>query len=590
MKFRLRAQSLCLALMATIIVAVHTSSFSKMTAPQVVPAKAANVVSVPDLAALQKAWKDNALKGVIEKVVDVAGGKEALAAFESFLPQIEKELGFSLDGEAVAGMISGFDIFMTAAGGDGRPVVGAVAKIGDKEKFQRFAAYWEKAAMKAASEALEEENTSGTEQREFITTETLQGEVVKHFVTAKGIDVHYVQCGPMFLVCSEKDMLSDMIARANGKLAKGGFEAATDFEKVDKALAAHPGVVYMYQNAESALAVPQQSEELRKLSKIMRELTPFAMTGMSLQIEPKRLRTYKYAPFAAGTENLFLRKLVERAATSGKLDILDFAPQQTMMVGVTNAFDAYFLYDMVRELAESLGGTSKDGNFDKQVKELEPLIGFSVKDDLLPALGKQLGIFVNNVDASAGMVSVDAAMVFEIRDKDKMQKVLTAIERMITDKAKTMMPQPPPGEQKDQVPTLEVSFKTAKEGDVSVRYLEIPPLPTLTPGYAFVGNFLVIGSSKESIQKLAAVKAGKEKGLTGSSALAQLGDIKPKGVSFGYLNFSAIWDTAEGIVSKMAPNPETGKVMDALRAIKSAGGYGTVEEGAMVGEGVLILE
>jgi hypothetical protein len=30
--------------------------------------------------------------------------------------------------------------------------------------------------------------------------------------------------------------------------------------------------------------------------------------------------------------------------------------------------------------------------------------------------------------------------------------------------------------------------------------------------------------------------------------------------------------------------------MDALRTIKAAGGYGTVENGALVGEGVLVLE
>ncbi|MCX7626465.1 MAG: hypothetical protein N2Z21_09680 [Candidatus Sumerlaeaceae bacterium] len=589
MKFRLHDQRVWVALVAAALVTTHCICFAKMTAPQVVPAKAANVVSVPDLNALQKAWKENSLKGVVEKVVEIAGGKEALATFESFLPQIEKELGFSLDGEAMATMVSGFDIFMTQATADGPPAGGAVASIGDKEKFQRFVAYWEKAAMKAASEAAEDENTSEPEKRQFITTETLSGEIVKHFTTAKGIDVYYVQTSSMFLVGSDKEMVSDMIARASGKQTKGGFASATDFEKVDKALTAHPGVIYMYQNPEAALSAPQKADELRKFSKFMRELTPFAMTGLSVQIEPKKIRSYKYAPFAAGTENLLLRKLMERAATSGKLDVLDFAPQQTMMVGVTNAFDAFFLYDMLRELTESLGGGSKDGNFEKQLKELEPVIGFSVKDDLLPSLGKQIGIFINNLDLSAGMFSLDAALVFEIRDKDKMQKVLTAVERMITDKAKTMMPQPP-GEQKDQAPTLEISFKSTKEGDVSIRYLEIPPLPNVTPGYAFVGEYLIIGSSKETIQKLAAVKAGKEKGLAGSSALTQLGEVKPKGMSFGYMNFTAIWDTAEGIVTKMAPNPDAPKIMDALRPIKCAGGYGTVEEGAVIGEGVLILE
>lgn len=588
MSFRAKTKAFCAFLFAGALLAASFSAQAKVTAPNVVPAKAANIVSVPDLAALQKAWQGSSLRSVAEQIMQVGGAHEALNVVQSFLPQIEKELGFTLDGATVASMIEGMDLFMNAPSGEGAPVVGGVLKIGDKDKFERFLTYWERAAIKAAQEAASDEATSDTQQRDFITSEVIQGVTAKHFVTAKGVDVYYAQVAQLFLIASQKETLAGMISRAAGKDDKGGLDKAADFDKVEKALAAQPGVVYFYQNSEAALAAVQPNEQLRKLSKLMRELTPFSMSGSSLQIEAKKLRTYKYAPFAAGTENLLLRKLVERSASTGKLDVLEFAPQQTMLTGVTNAFDAFFLYDILRELTESLSGGAKEVDLDKQLKEAEPLLGFSVKDDLLPAMGKQMGLFVNTVDFSTGMVSVDAALACEVRDKDKMQKVLTAVERMITDKAKQMTS--PLSGQQGQAPSVQISFKTAKEGDNTIRYLEIPPLPTITPGYAFVGEYLIIGASKESIQKLIAVKTGKEKGLVGSAALDQLGDVKPKGLSFVYLNFAAICDTVEAALAKGAPNEDMKKVMDALRTIKAAGGYGTVENGALVGEGVLVLE
>ncbi len=571
-----------------LLVAAGVAS-AKVVAPKIVPGKASSVVSIPDTKALCEAWKASPLAPTFQKVLEAAGSRDQLSVLKALLPEIEKELGFPVSADSMTAMITGVDLFMIQSPDDDKPAGGIVAKIGERDKFQRFVSYWEKAAIKAAKEAEQQDSsTTPTEERAFITTDTIAGVIAKHFTAANGMDVYYGEVDTYLLMATSKALFAGMVERANGKDTTGGIDSVTDFDKVEKALTAYSGVIYMYQNPRAALvAGTKKNDELSKLIKIMEELTPVAISGSVIQLTPKMVRTYKYAPFAEGTENNLLRKLLERASSGGKMEALEFAPEQCMLAGATNAFDAFFVYDILREAVEAVGGKSKDASLDKQLKELEPVIGFSVKEDLLPAMGKNMGFLVNSLNFG-DMFAVDAAIVIEVRDKDKMLKVLNAIERQVNDKIKTAMT--PPGEQgKSAAP--EIGFKAIKDGDLTIRFLEIPPVPTLTPGYAMVGDYLILGTTKESLQRLAAVKAGKEKGLMASSVLEQFDTVKPKGVSYAYMNFSAMWDMVETLVGKMGGgNEDARKVIDALRCIKAGAGYGAVEKQAMVGEAVLLLE
>ncbi|MGB9691293.1 MAG: hypothetical protein ACPL7D_03915 [Candidatus Sumerlaeaceae bacterium] len=585
---RVNRFSRCLGLTLALVAAAGLAS-AKVVAPKIVPAKATSVVSIPDTKAMVDACQANPLAPMVQKIVAAAGGKDKLAVVSDLLPQIEKELGFPINSQSMAAMINGIDIFMTQNPDEDKPGGGVVAKLGEKDKFRRFLAYWEKAAIKAAKEAQsQDESSTSTEERAFITTDTIAGVLAKHFTAANGMDVYYAEIENYLLVATSKPLFAGMVERAKGKNASGGLDAATDFDKVEKALATHPGVLYMYQNPRAALASStKKTDGLSKLAKLMEDLTPVAMSGSVVQVTPKSIHTYKYAPFAEGTENNLLRKLLERASNNGKIAVLDFAPEQCMLVGATNAFDAFFVYDILREAVQSLGGGTKEADLDKQLKDLEPILGFSVKDDLLPAMGKNVGFLVNALNIS-DIVSADAALVIEVRDKDKMQKVLTVAERQISDSLNKRMT-PPADQAKTAAPAI--AFKTVKEGDLSIRYLEILPLPTITPGYAMVGDYLIIATTKESIQRLVAVKAGKEKGLLSSSVIDQFDTVKPKGVSYGYMNFPAVWDTVQSAVGKMAgDNEEARKVIEALKTIKAGAGYAAVENGAMTGEAVLLLE
>jgi hypothetical protein len=564
---------------------------AKLSAPAVIPAKATYVLSVPDTAAMVRSWNACPMSQATREILDVAGASQQLVLFAAIRPEIEKSLGFSLDVQTITSMMTGVDIFMLpGATNEAKPIVGLVAKIGDTDKFGRFLVYWEKAAAKAAAEAADKDaETSNPVQHEFFTTSTVEGQLVKHFVTGKDMDVYYAQVGAHFLVATDQDIIGGMITRAKGKETAGGFDSATDFDKVEKVLSAHPGVVFVYQNGAAALRATEQNESMRKFAKIMADLSPFAMSGSAVQMGADSIRFYSYAPFAAGSENSLMRKLLERASSTGSIGVLNFAPEKSILVVGTNTFDAYLIYDVVRDAIAALNTSGKEVDLDAQLKELEPIIGFSVKNDLLPALGKEIGVLVDSVDATV-MVRVDAAIVLQVRDKDKMQKVLTAVERQITDKLKEQAASR--AAKAGSTPQQDITFKTVKEGDVSIKYLDFPPLPSLSPGYAMVGDYLIFASTKETIQKLAAVKDGKEKGLIGSAELDKFQGVTPKGVSFGYVNLSKVWDTAKGVLSQggKTAGGNAERVLNALKSVRGCASSTTVENGAAVSQGLVLFE
>ncbi len=572
------------AFAAAIVAAAATLSAS-VTAPKVVPVSASQVIAVPSTSKLKEQWGQNPLSAVTKEILSVAGVAKKLSEATEFLPEIEKELGFPISAETLSSMFSGFDLFMGTPADKEVPFVGMVARVDDKEKLNRFLGYWEKAAAKAAAETMQSEGgSSETQTREIITTVTLEGEVVKKIELKGATDFYYVVLQSHLLVASDKDIMTGMVARATGKKSAGSFAEATDYDKVSAFMANKPAVIYVYQNSQAALASLSKSEDMRKLSKLVQDLTPFAMSATAVVMDSKSIRATYYAPFATGSENSPMRKLFERASTASSTSVLNVAPERTLLTWGTNMFDAFLIYDVIRDFVAA-AGSGKAADLDSQLKELEPLIGFSVKNDLLPAFGREMGFFLNSLDLSAGLPVVDAALVIEIRDKDRMQKVLAAVERQVSEQLKQTMT--PPSD-KDAAAAPQVSFKSVREGDVTIKYLDLPPLPTLTPGYAVAGNYLIIATSKETVQKLLAVKDGKEKGLLHSAAIKEMPGIEPKGVGFSYVNFNAIWDVVAGI-PQIASTPEAESVLKALRAIKSGAGYAQVVKDAVVSESVLVM-
>jgi hypothetical protein len=326
---------------------------------------------------------------------------------------------------------------------------------------------------------------------------------------------------------------------------------------------------------------------MAKFQEFIKNLSPWSLSGVSAKINAANIGMYSYAPFSPGSEGSMMRQLLEKNPGNAPLEIVEFAPAECLVVYGTSLLDSFMLYDVAKDLLGAMGGMS--GNqLDEQLKQLEPMLGFSIKGDLLPALGNEVGFFLNNVKTGGILPSVDAGLILRIRDKDKMNKVLAGIEKGVNDRMKAMAAVPGPDE-KAAPPSP--GFKSATEDGLSIKYIEIPNVPTFTPGFAVDGNYLIIGTTKSVISGFSKVKAGKDKGLTSSDLYKSLGPgVSTRGNGFVMLNFEGVWKTVTEVAGAL-PNAEgVQKVVEALKVLKVVGGNSMVKDQAVSSESVVVFQ
>ncbi|AXA34936.1 MAG: DUF3352 domain-containing protein [Candidatus Sumerlaea chitinivorans] len=606
------ARTRLLALVGGLALLVATS-FAKVANPKLVPQNAVYVMSVPSTADFWSAWKGNTLYGWGQKVLEASPIGSDLDTLRKLIKNIEGELKFGLDGDTLSKVIAGVDVFILGNPSEGTMSGGLIAKVSDKEKFTRLMTFWEMAAEKAAMEesgggedkgTTQSENTSVQQNKDTkggqegskdtpeetssaspITTETYKSVLIKHFETAKGAKLNYALLEDRFLLASDGQVLKGMIDRAKGEAQEGGFDQAEDFEKVEKALAAKPGQLYLYTN-QKALVESHKAEvgPQAALGAVMAELQPVAMGGASVRILSDRIATYTYSPFAAGSENSALRKLAERYPGDVPLEIIKFAPASALVTVATSSFDIYLAYDVVKQIMKALPAEGPSFDLDKQLSEADAMLGFSIRNDLFPAVGNEIGLIVGQVKMEMGIPSVEGAIVVKVRDKAKMEKVLTAVSKLIEEKLKVMTPPPSSGQSAPPAPT----FKTETSKGISMRYVEIPNISAWSPGYAMLGDYLVVATTKQTIETMASVRAGEKPSLTENEVFKQM-QLSTKGNAFAFVNLSNIWNTAEDIAGATAGTQNAKQILDQLRILRAVGGVGYTKDGAGVSESVILL-
>lgn len=605
------ARTRLLALVGGLALLVATS-FAKVATPKLVPQNAVYVMSVPSTTDFWSAWKGNTLYGWGQKVFEASPIGSDLDTLRKLIKNIEAELKFGLDGDTLSKVIAGVDVFILGNPSEGKMSGGLIAKVSDKEKFNRLMTFWEMAAEKAAMEdssgedkgTTQSENTSVQQNKDAkggqegstdtaketssaspITTETYKSVLIKHFETAKGAKLNYALLDDCFLLASDGHVLKGMIDRAKGEAQEGGFDQAEDFEKVEKALATKPGQLYLYTN-QKALVESQKAGvgPQAALGAVMAELQPVAMGGASVRILGDRIATYTYSPFASGSENSALRKLAERYPGEVPLEIIKFAPASALVTVAVSSFDIYLAYDVVKQLMKALPSEGASVDLDKQLSEAEAMLGFSIRNDLFPAVGNEIGLMVGQVKMELGIPSVEGAIVVKVRDKAKMEKVLTAVSKLIEEKLKQMTPPPSSAQTSPPAPT----FKTETSKGVSMRYVEIPNISAWSPGYAMLGDYLVVATTKQTIETMASVRAGEKPSVTENEVFKQL-QLSTKGNAFAFVNLSNIWNTVEDIAGASAGTQNAKQILDQLRILRAVGGVGYTKDGAGVSESVILL-
>src|SRR5690606_37102569 len=134
----------------------------------------------------------------------------------------------------------------------------------------------------------------------------------------------------------------------------------------------------------------------------------------------KEIRSYSHGIMSADAGDT----LAAKNPGDKPLTVVNYIPASTILVFATSLLESGTIYNMITDAAGD--------QVDQQLQGAELMLGFSVKNDFIPALGNEFAFALNSIKMSGSMPSVDGALIFSVRDKAKMQKVLSGLERLAT--------------------------------------------------------------------------------------------------------------------------------------------------------------
>lgn len=590
-----------LPIVAAMLLAASVTN-AKVGNPTLIPANSAYVFSIPDVPAFWTAWKQNAIYATFKKVMDSPDLASNVASFENQLKTIESALGFPLNGETMAQVVKSVDVYIAPAEMAGQVHTGMIATISDKQKLQKLLDLGEKAAATAASDDSSSSDTKTSNSSDPskggadiggaapgsnpISSTDYKGVAVKRFSGNAGQELFYAISGDLLLGGNTREEIQRII-----DLQKGGtgevLSASADYKKVEGGLAGHAGELFMFTNATQAFEMNKSQAGMAKLQQLIRRIAPVDYSGASIKLNAKDITTYSYAPLSTAKDAEAARALISKSTSDKPIDVVSFAPAETLMVFATTVVDAKVYYDMFEELMNIAGGAAgKPGQAEDSLKLFEMQLGFSIKDDLVPALGSEAAFLLNSVKMGGGMIpAVDAELILKIKDKSKINRVLTGTEKFVNAMTK--------GTSSGSGKAATGGMKSATAGSTTIKYYEIPAMPTFSPGFALVGDYLIIGTNKDSIQAAVERKGGKGEGLAGSSTLKSVGGkVSTNGVGFSYVNLDGVWSTVS-IFSAALPIGQGsgfGKIIDVLKVFRAMAGNTVVKDNALIQESVVSLQ
>lgn len=575
----------CAAVAAFAWSAPHHAS-AEVANPTLVPSDSAYVISVPNAPAFWTAWESNGLYDAFKKIMAMPEVEAKLANFRKEMTVVESSLGFKLDGKTMSQIFTSADLFVApGASAENGPNTAVIFKVADEEKLTKLIDLAEKAAAQAESG---DDETSGTDADDSktsaaaITESEYQGVKIKAAKTGKEEkkeDFIYARVDGKFLLSNKMDVMHQVIDRIKTPAESGTIASSEDFKKVEAGLT-EKGEVYVYGNNELALkmeAGKEGSGEMYKAIKSATEtLAPLTFYGASIKFQPKEISSFSYGLLKQGTSDSIMMK----NPGTQPLKVVSYVPENTLMTVGTSLFDAPALYKMVNAVAEAAAKDSDEKespDISKKLKDAEPLLGFSVENDFIPALGNEIGFALNDVKLGGGLPQVDLTIMLGVKDKAKMKKVSDSLERLATNALSSKG-----GENAGKFTSEDVAGQTVKTVETQ--------LPGLTPGYVLTDEFLIIGSTKTALKNALEANAS-GKNVVSSEKFKSLGHgITANANMIQFFNLDRTLDITTQIMTNFAAAKDAVKYVEAMQVMDVTGSSSHVENGASISHGVLKLK
>jgi hypothetical protein len=537
----------------------HSTVSARIANPELIPADATVVISVPDASELSKAASGNSLFSAINtQVTPFVKERIEEAGAADKIKSVEKVLGFDLTPENVLGIFSSMDIYVLQGESVDEAQVGGVFAVQDSTKANQL--------LSLLSLSVGEAIGGGEPKKQ--TYKEME-------ITSLGEDdaLSYAKTDKLLLAASSVDELKKLIDRSAEK-PSANFASSDDFKKVSGEIG--NGQVYFYMDGAKLQQLTGGNDLSNPFAGLTTSMQTTKLSGGLLRFEPKSIVSLSASTLASGPLSDFIRK------NPGKdIGVTNFVSPDALLYFGTSVLDSKAIGEGIQAIAGAVPGSDE---MLSQVKEAETALGFSFANDLVPALGNELGIVVLDIDPNANpFPKVDLGLVVKVADEAKMNKVIDGIEKAAAPMLAVFSGGDPSS----------AKFGSKKLSGATVRTVPVP-VPSVSPGIAIHNGYMVIGSTDAAVTSLLEGKSG-AKGLLGSSEFKNLGPlVTNNGQAVNFLNLGRIGNLAVNVLKQRATGDSeaeamTKRVEAVVKTLGAIGNSQTVKNDLLISNAVLSL-
>ncbi len=253
------------------------------------------------------------------------------------------------------------------------------------------------------------------------------------------------------------------------------------------------------------------------------------------------------------------------------LTSIKYVPEGTVLYSVTNSMDVRKLWNLWKDNLSKQAPDQAKTIMDA-IATAETNIGMSVEGDLLSWIGDEIAYTFNEVNLETVFPIPKMALIIKVTDKAKAQafidKLVDYANRQAVAKPVAATPAaeavpaagaaatetpvaPAVGEPATAAPVtpaapVQLNFQESNYGGVPIKFISVPLVGKgLTPGYAFLDDFLILSTSTSTLEKMIDVSQGKGKSLLKDpNYMSVSAELPAKTNQLGYVNTQRIFDIA----------------------------------------------
>ncbi len=167
--------------------------------------------------------------------------------------------------------------------------------------------------------------------------------------------------------------------------------------------------------------------------------------------------------------------------------IPEFVPAQILVYQWSNCNDFSFLWRQIKEEMSNMTEEDEKNALPMIiVNSIEESLNLDIEQDVIPSLGKQVGLYLSDIETSGLFPFPKLVAFLEVKDQAKVQKVMEALTNQ-----------------------QYILLQSEEYEGIPIKYVSVPIGMTVQPGYCFLDGSLLIASSRQLLKEAIDTQNGK---------------------------------------------------------------------------------